>query len=291
MAYAHSRNVIHLDLKPDNINVGQFGEVTVYDWGLAKVLHSSEKSHEQNALYEDLDILNDVTLTGVIKGTPGFLAPEQIGNDTEKTKLSDIYALGAILYYILTNKPPIIARDIKELIGKTKQGIILNPKEVSSNEVPESLSAVCMKALSLDPQDRYNSVEDLQDEIEKYLSGYATQAQHASTWTQVKLLIKRHKNLIALFSVFLILMSLFAIFSFNRIRKEKNQAINAKLESEENFRKYKVANELKQKLDQDLRSVVHQTSLGGHYETTKIMIDSLNKALKGFSVEMGNIKT
>ena len=116
----------------------------------------------------DLDILNDVTLSGVVKGTPGFLAPEQIGNDNEKKQSSDIYALGAILYYILTKKPPVTANNLEELIGKTKQGIILSPELMASKEViPRSLSAVCMKALSLKSEDRYQSVEQLQKEIEK----------------------------------------------------------------------------------------------------------------------------
>ncbi|MDD7985367.1 serine/threonine-protein kinase [Lentisphaera marina] len=280
IAYAHSRDVIHLDLKPENINVGRFGEVILYDWGLAKVLSKPEKLSDCDEEIEDLDILNDVTLSGHIKGTPGFLAPEQIGNDSEKNQLSDIYALGAILYYILTQKPPVLAQNLEELIAKTKQGVILSPEALAPDKlIPASLSAVCLKALSLRPEDRYQSVEELQDEIEKYLHGYATEAQHASTWTQIQLLIKRHQTTVVLVIVFFSLMTLFAIYSFTRISKEKNQAITAQHQAEENFRLYKTENELKQKLDRDLRSLVHQSSLGGHYETTRIMIESLDKAL------------
>ncbi|WDE96520.1 serine/threonine-protein kinase [Lentisphaera profundi] len=280
IAYAHSRGVIHLDLKPENINVGSFGEVVVYDWGLAKIIDQRIKVPEQNESSEELDMLNDVTLSGQVKGTPGYLAPEQIGDDCEKSKRSDVYALGAILYAILTGHPPISADNMEDLIRKTKQGIISGAKETYPDQfIPSSLSAVCMKALSRDPEERYTSVEELQNEIVKYQHGFATEAEHASTWMQLKLLMKRHQKTFSITMTFLLVLICFGAFSFVRISHEKNQALAAQSDAEENFFLYKTENELKQKLDKDLRSLVHQSSLGGHYETTRIMIESVDKAL------------
>ena len=280
MAYAHSRDVIHLDLKPDNINVGDFGEVILYDWGLAKIVNTKPTPTNSHQEIEDLEILNDLTLSGLIKGTPGYLAPEQIGDDCEKSTLTDVYALGAILYTILSTKAPVNAHNFEELICKTKQGLIIPPEHMSPDRnIPASLSAVAMKALSLEMSHRYQSVDELREEIVKFKDGYATEAQHASTWVQIQLLLKRHQKTVSLSFIFLCLLFVFAIYSFIRISSEKNQALLAQHKAEENFRLYKIENELKQKLDKDLRSVVHQSSLGGHYETTRIMIESVDKAL------------
>jgi hypothetical protein len=281
ISYAHSRGILHLDLKPGNINVGSFGEVTVYDWGLAKVLKNERAESEA---YPDLDLdaelLNDITLAGVVKGTPGYLAPEQIGNEQEKTIATDNYALGAILYSILTYRAPITASSMEALIKQTKAGEIKDPKILCPEKfIPVSLSSVCLKALSTKPEDRYTSVNKFQEEISKYQHGFATEAQHATLWVNLKLLIKRHQRVFLLLVVFSFILTLFAVFSFIRINQERDQAIAAKIKAEQNFQLYKSENELKQKLDQDLRSVVHQSSLGGDVATAHIMIESLEKAI------------
>ena len=275
-------------MKPDNINVGAFGEVTVYDWGLAKVLGVGNCELKDESEWEfDADILNDVTLSGMVKGTPGYLAPEQIGTETEKSRASDIYALGAILYTILTLQAPIRAGSMDDLIQKTKRGEILQPDEVKQGGfVASSLSAVAMKALSLAPLDRYSSVEDLQREITQYQHGFATDAEHAGFWMNFKLLVKRHQRIFSLGVIFILIFSSFALYSFLKINHERNQALEAQHKAEENFQLYKFENEQKIKIDKDLRSLVHQSSLGGHYETTRIMIESLDKAIADESSQL-----
>ena len=94
ISYAHSRKVLHLDLKPDNIQVGSYGEVIVCDWGLGKILTNQDDiTHFQ----VDADMLNHCTLYGEAKGTPAYMAPEQL-EAKEKSDASDIYALGALLF-------------------------------------------------------------------------------------------------------------------------------------------------------------------------------------------------
>ena len=98
MAYAHSKNVLHLDLKPENIQVGHYGEVLLCDWGLGKIFGSEDKADFDQLLLNP-DLINNMTLNGELKGTPGYMAPEQIKGQSElKTKQADIYALGSILY-------------------------------------------------------------------------------------------------------------------------------------------------------------------------------------------------
>ena len=202
IAYAHSRAVIHLDLKPDNIQIGAFGEVLVCDWGLGKVLG--------NAIFEDYealtlnpDFLNNITLTGDVKGTPGYMAPEQISGKDNKTPQCDIYALGAILYAILTNEAP-LRGDTEPVLKRTLSGDIKAPHTLTAqNDIPHSLSAVAMKALRKDPSKRYQNINELRLEVSQFLAGYATEAQNANLFTEMSLFTKRNKAacLIALFSL------------------------------------------------------------------------------------------
>ena len=112
IAFAHSRGIIHLDLKPANIRVSDYGEVLVIDWGLAKFLDE----FEEDSSMSDMLISSSTTHTiyGVIKGTIGYMAPEQAkGENRNKGRHTDIYALGAILYSILTYTTPIVEDDIE----------------------------------------------------------------------------------------------------------------------------------------------------------------------------------
>jgi eukaryotic-like serine/threonine-protein kinase len=223
IAFAHSRHVIHLDLKPDNIRIGTYGEVLVCDWGIAKLIEQGdETSHTQNNL--DPNIINDHTLDGVIKGTLGFIAPEQIESKIgPKSKQTDIYQLGAILYNMLCLEKPIVANSSKQSIKNTLEGKIINPKKYSHKYfvIPESLSAVALKALSTEPEERYESVHALIKEIIHWREGFATDAEEASFLRSMSLLLRRHKVVAALISIIVISTSLFVF----QIRSSELEAI------------------------------------------------------------------
>ena len=208
LSYAHANDVIHLDLKPDNIQVSAYGEVLVVDWGLAKILHNPFDDNED---FEEIIDSVDLTLNGFIKGTPGYMAPEQaLGNNQEKTKLTDVYSLGAILYSILTLKKPFEEKNLEELCRKTIQGDLLSPrKRTPGRNIPPALEAVCMKAMSPLPEKRYQTVDELRREIFAYREGFSTVAEEASYLTELMLLIKRHKAIAALILVGFIISTLF----------------------------------------------------------------------------------
>ena len=173
IAYAHSRNVLHLDIKPDNIRVGEFGEVLVCDWGLARVINAEEDFNGTDSTELDGDILNDMTLSGTMKGTPGFMAPEQTQAYGEKTPQTDIYSLGALLYMLLTFKLPVEGSSAQEVIQNTRAGKVISPRRRRpERRVPKGLVAVIMKALALEPEKRYGSVMELSREIQQFLSGH-----------------------------------------------------------------------------------------------------------------------
>src|SRR5262249_43078848 len=116
VAYAHSRGVIHRDLKPGNVMVGAFGEVQVMDWGLAKILggeraaETATRAEEVSTLFTVRTAANDSsTQEGTVMGTPGYMAPEQARGEVESLdERADVFGLGAILCVILTGQPPYI---------------------------------------------------------------------------------------------------------------------------------------------------------------------------------------
>ncbi|MBM3888772.1 MAG: hypothetical protein FJ388_06550, partial [Verrucomicrobia bacterium] len=266
MAFAHSKGVIHRDLKPENIMLGDFGEVLVMDWGLAKVVarHSNvETGREQVSAtpgQAQLDIgmsSHGATMTGTIMGTPQYMPPEQAHGRIERLDArSDIYSLGAILYHILTLQPSVEGDDVMQVLFKVGNGQIVSPAQavaavydrrssslertagghrpplqhLPGGRVPESLSAVVMKAMALKQEDRYQSVPELQRDIEAYQNGFATSAEHASLLRQLALLVKRHKREFGIgFAALLVLLGFSVWFVINLRVSERKATHNAEI--------------------------------------------------------------
>jgi len=236
VAFAHSKGVIHRDLKPENIMVGDYGEVLIMDWGISKVLSETEEESKQN----DSDFISKnfkgnknfkKTHCGAVFGTPAFMAPEQIRGDNHLVdQRTDIYALGGILYTILGLSYPIMESDISELFSRAIVGDILPPSKLKcsknkrlmhlpSHYVPEALSAVAMKALSVQAVDRYQSIPFLQADIRAYLGGFATKAEEASNLRKLELLFNRH-SLLFLLGIFILSTALFSFYKDRKTQEE-----------------------------------------------------------------------
>ena len=201
IAFAHSKGIIHLDLKPENIQIGNYGEVLVLDWGLAKIISdASDPESLQPLTDKNLAELSknsnyDKTLDGEIKGTPGFMAPEQAaGHNSTRSQTTDIYSLGTTLYAILTLCKPIKVKDIQQALKDTIEGNIIPVTERNlSRTIPKPLVAVTMKAMALAPEDRYQSVNELIHDVDAFLGGYVTKAEGASFIRHFELWVKRNK--------------------------------------------------------------------------------------------------
>ena len=234
VAFAHSKDIIHRDLKPENLMIGDFGEVFVMDWGLAKVAGNIERKEAPE--FEARSIIRSVrvdegeagsTMAGTIVGTPNFMAPEQAEGLIENVDArSDIFSLGGILYQILTLRMPFTGRNANEVLENLRAGKVLPPASYNRDEskkialahcparrVPESLSAVAMKALAHKPEDRYQSALQFKSDVDAWLAGFATTAENAGVIKSILLLIKRNKAVFAVaFGAFLILAAMAAWF-------------------------------------------------------------------------------
>jgi eukaryotic-like serine/threonine-protein kinase len=218
VAYAHAKDIIHLDLKPDNIRLGEFGEVLLCDWGLAKYIGDDEEN-----LSDYTEFSNDATLHGIIKGTAGYMAPEQVDVElAPRDKLTDIYALGGVLYSLLCFERPVEAGDLQEVFQKTLKGDI-TPPLIKNPKAPKGLEAVSLKALSLERQNRYVNVASLQEDVKKWLDGYATSAEDQSSVGTLLLLLKRHKALATFLSILFISTLVFSV----AISFKERQAVQA----------------------------------------------------------------
>lgn len=204
VAFAHSRGVLHRDLKPANLMLGDFGEVLVMDWGLAKVkgkefpaTAASPRSIDAEALVTtSRSGAPGLTMDGTVMGTPFYMAPEQAAGEIDGIDArTDVYALGAILYEILTLKPPVEGKDFKVVLKLVKDGVIQAPEEKApTRSIPRELSAVAMKALSKRPEDRYPGADALRGDVELYLQGRAVSAKADTGWESLVKLVRRNRG-------------------------------------------------------------------------------------------------
>jgi serine/threonine protein kinase len=180
--YAHFRGVLHRDLKPGNIMLGKHGETLVVDWGLAKVVDRLTTPKGTDETHDEFDHLttdswsDSNTAYGSIVGTPAYSPPEQLRGQIEKLgPASDTYSLGAILYEILTGRPPHSGSKLEEVLDEISNRRIISPS-VLNPYAPKPLSAVCLKALSPEISDRFPSASELKNEVERFLNNEAVKS-------------------------------------------------------------------------------------------------------------------
>ncbi len=244
--YAHSRNVIHRDLKPRNVMLGNHGETMVIDWGLARMIRSDSEiagADEAMNLGEkpdfDIDSDNFVTIQGEVKGTLGYMPPEQLKGDLERLDAStDIFSLGVMLFEILTCRNPYLSVELANLsrnerISKMIESVSAPPPEaISSNPtIPRPLSAISRRAMDPDPNRRYPSAGAISAEISRWLADEPVSAYSETGFERSRRWARKHRPAVAALASTLLLsmcgVGIFAVIQtrYNADLRRRNDAV------------------------------------------------------------------
>jgi len=214
MAYAHAKGVIHRDLKPANVMVGRFGEVYVMDWGLAKVLGQDDSKNlrivsdlsntievrsERKERAADAPDSSLVTMDGDVVGTPAYMSPEQARGELEEIgPATDVYALGAMMYQLLSGRMPYVTPGARvnsyALWQMVQQGPPI-PVESLAPDTPVELAAICHRAMERRRKDRYRDMQELGEDLRAYVEGRVVRAYPAGPLDKAKKWIRRNKSL------------------------------------------------------------------------------------------------
>ena len=198
VAYAHSKKIIHRDLKPHNILIGDFGETVLIDWGLAK----SVGGHEWSGEATQPEAAGNLTQQGAILGTPAYMPPEQ-AQAREVNERADVYSLGAILYHLLSGKPPYPKKTSHEVL----QALLAGPPTSIETAAPlanKDLQAIVNKAMERDPNDRYATAQELVQDLKSFLAGQMVVARRYSSAARLYRILQKYRPTILLWAVMLI---------------------------------------------------------------------------------------
>ena len=205
VGFAHEKNVIHRDLKPQNIMVGRFGETVVVDWGLAKTVHTQNPDLATIDLATPNDNVDtpqterrsrdrERTRMGDVIGTPSYVSPEQARGRLDLGPRSDVFALGVILYEILVGKTPFRGANTDATIDNVKRGEYESPRKIN-RRISRTLDAICRKALQNSPSDRYANAQELGDDLRAWKAGQPVAAHQETLVERAHRWVRFHKSL------------------------------------------------------------------------------------------------
>jgi serine/threonine-protein kinase len=283
VAYAHSRGVIHRDLKGQNVVLGDYGEVIVLDWGLAKLVDRVEETLTP-AVALEAEVDRAGTIQGQALGTPAYMSPEQAEGRIDRIdRRTDVYGLGAILYEILTDQAPFSGGDTAAVLRKVIHEPPAAPRSLDAS-IPKALEAVCLKALAKRPEDRYGSARDLADEIRHVLADEPVKAYREPPLLRLARWGRRHKPLVAGAAVLLV-ASVVGLSAGTILLGRANARVDQeRRQAEANFRKAREA------VDEYFTKVSESKLLNvpGLQPLRKDLLESARKYYQTFLKERGD---
>ncbi len=225
--YAHSRGVLHRDIKPGNVIVGKHGETLVVDWGLAKVVGKAEPNSGERSLVPSSSSGTSKTLPGMALGTPAYMSPEQAAGDLDALgPRSDVYSLGATLYCLLTGSPPFTESDIGAVLHAVRQGKFPPPRVLDASLSP-SLEAICLKAMATAPNERYPSCRALTDDLERWMADEPVSA-YREPWSEHLRRWMRHRRTAVAAAAAALLVALAGLAAVVAVQARANDRLKAK---------------------------------------------------------------
>jgi serine/threonine-protein kinase len=235
IAYAHSRGILHRDLKPANIMLGKYGETLVVDWGLARTMGrvgTDEYGEERTLRPSSGTDESSLTTAGAAIGTPRYMSPEQAKGEIHKFgPQTDVYGLGAILYTLLTGKSAFTrSASKKELLEEVARGVFSPPRKVNS-EVPPALEAIVLKAMALNPEDRYATPGKLADDVERWLADEPVSVFHESWLPRVGRVVRKNQTVVGITAASLVvgLVGLAAVLGVTVNKNRQLRVANAEV--------------------------------------------------------------
>ena len=252
IAHAHERGIVHRDIKPSNILVGELGETIVIDWGLAKLIGEADdpvvdsaiepttpnrpipptpikpgESRSSSAVKSQsragIDIIK--TRAGIVFGTPGFMAPEQLRGHPVNERC-DVYALGATLYHLLSRKPPHHAKTADEMM---KAAAVAPPTPIGElvPGVPAELSTIIDKALAHDPEDRYPDARALAEDLQRFLTGQLVASHRYSPREKLARFVRKHRVPVTVIAIATLALIIGGAIAVTRVIGERDRATEA----------------------------------------------------------------
>lgn len=278
IAYAHNCGILHRDIKPDNIMIGRFGETLIVDWGLAIPIDRSLKpsgSAEQTLIPNSSSNSSD---SGC--GTLPYMSPEQALGGMMLRPASDVYGLGATLYHLLTGRTAFDGNRY-EVLDKVRLGKFAPPRQVRST-VPVGLNAICLKAMSLDPAERYPLASDLAQDVERWLADLPVAAQPEGAFAQAMRWGRRHRGAmrsgVAALIAFATLVTAVAMYAVHAKRQAEAAQIET-LTATAGFAKQTLQNDIQLRWSV-LQNVVKDPELIELLEKQNAVIESGDKETK-----------
>jgi serine/threonine-protein kinase len=284
VAYAHNRGVIHRDLKGQNVVLGDFGEVMLLDWGLAKVLGSADVAASLEPITSNSADSRDATQQGQVLGTPAYMAPEQAEGRLDAIgKQSDVYGLGAMLYELLTGQPPFDGTNTQEVLRKVIHDAPTPVRQVVK-ETPPALEAVCQKALAKKPEGRYASAAELARAVQQWLADEPVAAYREPLRARVGRWARRHTALVAAAAALLVTAVVALGISTALVSEQRALAQEQRLRAEQGFA------QARQAVDEYFTKVSQSKLLRvpGMQPLRKELLDSALKYYQGFLQEGGD---
>ncbi len=218
VGYAHSQEVIHRDLKPANVLLGEYGETVVIDWGLARDLRAGDLTPQPGAAGSG----DGRTVTGKVVGTPQYMSPEQARGEPVDPR-ADVYALGAMLYEVLSGAAPVGGDSAQEIIDRVLAGPP-RPLRATVPGLPADLDAIVGKAMARLPADRYATARELAADLKRFQTGQLVTAQVYGRWSLVRRWVHRHRGYVALGAVALAAVAVIATSLIRRVVDERRVA-------------------------------------------------------------------
>jgi serine/threonine-protein kinase len=233
VAYAHSRGVLHRDLKPENVVLGDYGEVIVLDWGLARLL--DQPADDLAAPLELSPDSHQATQQGQVLGTPAYMAPEQAEGRLDLLgPRTDVYGLGAVLYKLLTGRPPFTGPDVPAVLRRVLTEEVAPPRALV-RPTPRALEAVCLKALAKSPADRYASAGEMAKDVQRFLADEPVSVYREPVLSRLFRWGRRHRTVVSAAAALLLTATAALGVSTFLISKEQ-QATRAQKEQAERQR-------------------------------------------------------